>query len=424
MQLALQTSRKTPVPATRRGACPTLAAPMLTGDGLLVRLRPEGGELTIPALQALALAAQRFGNGRIEVTSRGNFQLRGIRAEAVATLETEILAVLDIETGVPVEFSPLAGIDPDELVDPRPLARRLRQTIADAGLAGRLSPKVTVVIEGGGRLRRDHLVADLRLEGQAAGWLLRFGGEQIAEGLSEDEVLVDAMERLQHLAAEGREARARDTRRAASGSVVPVVGRHALADGSLAVGLATGPAGSEAADLLGLADALEAIGAATVRLGFDHALFVVGLDPAQAGAVERAAATHGFVSDPSDPRLSIAACPGEGRCASSHIDTLSMAKNAQSALLDGSVILHVSGCAKGCAHTTPAALVIAGSEAGCRVIRDGRAGDPALATVRSDAVTPGLERLGRLYREGRHAQETASQWLRRVEPRVIADAFA
>src|SRR5690606_38990701 len=114
---ALETSRTTPVPATRRGACPTLSTPMATGDGLLVRLRPAGGELSIAALQAIADAADRFGNGRIEVTSRGNLQLRGIRPDAVAALETAVLAALDIETGVPVELPPLAGLDPDELAD-------------------------------------------------------------------------------------------------------------------------------------------------------------------------------------------------------------------------------------------------------------------------------------------------------------------
>lgn len=41
----------------RRGACPSLAAPMQTGDGLLVRLRPTDDSLTLPKVIALAAAA-------------------------------------------------------------------------------------------------------------------------------------------------------------------------------------------------------------------------------------------------------------------------------------------------------------------------------------------------------------------------------
>ncbi|WP_395450945.1 hypothetical protein ACHMW7_14775 [Aminobacter sp. UC22_36] len=38
---------------SRRGACPALSAPMLTGDGLLVRLNPLAGEIAPKALIGL-----------------------------------------------------------------------------------------------------------------------------------------------------------------------------------------------------------------------------------------------------------------------------------------------------------------------------------------------------------------------------------
>jgi precorrin-3B synthase len=63
----------------RRGACPGLSAPMATGDGLLVRFSPIG---TIPldAFGAICDAAKRYGNGIIEITARGNIQVRGLSA--------------------------------------------------------------------------------------------------------------------------------------------------------------------------------------------------------------------------------------------------------------------------------------------------------------------------------------------------------
>ena len=70
---------------------------------------------------------------------------------------------LAVRTGVPVETGPLAGLDPDETADPRPLAQAIRAAIATAGLSAKLGPKVSVVIDGGGRFVLDEVLADVRL---------------------------------------------------------------------------------------------------------------------------------------------------------------------------------------------------------------------------------------------------------------------
>ena len=59
-----------PIAGARRGACPSLDAPMQTGDGLLARLRIAGGRLTPAALGKLANIAGSFGNGAVELTAR------------------------------------------------------------------------------------------------------------------------------------------------------------------------------------------------------------------------------------------------------------------------------------------------------------------------------------------------------------------
>ena len=46
-----------------RGACPALATPMATGDGLLTRLIPAGA-LTLDAFAGLCAAARVHGNAR------------------------------------------------------------------------------------------------------------------------------------------------------------------------------------------------------------------------------------------------------------------------------------------------------------------------------------------------------------------------
>ncbi len=75
-----------------RGWCPTVHAPMPSGDGLLVRVKPFGGVLTPAGLLAVADAAARFGNGAIELTSRGNLQLRGVTAAGAPSCAALLVA--------------------------------------------------------------------------------------------------------------------------------------------------------------------------------------------------------------------------------------------------------------------------------------------------------------------------------------------
>ena len=68
---------------------------------------------------------------------------------------------------MPVLTGPLAGLDAAELADPRPLARAIRSRVAARGLAARLHPKVSVMVDGGGALPLDGVAADVRLAGGA-----------------------------------------------------------------------------------------------------------------------------------------------------------------------------------------------------------------------------------------------------------------
>ena len=47
----------------------------------MARIRLPGGYVTRPGWRALAGLAHHFGDGRLDLTSRGNVQLRGLRAE-------------------------------------------------------------------------------------------------------------------------------------------------------------------------------------------------------------------------------------------------------------------------------------------------------------------------------------------------------
>ena len=94
------------IPVRPRGACPSLAAPMPTGDGLLVRLG-AGAHWTPDTVIRLADAAARWGNGAIEVTARGSWQVRGLRPDTAASFAE---AVADLGGEAAVAVDPLAGL--------------------------------------------------------------------------------------------------------------------------------------------------------------------------------------------------------------------------------------------------------------------------------------------------------------------------
>src|SRR5262249_3497417 len=121
---------------TQRGACPSLAAPMPTGDGLLVRLRPTG-TIALAAFAAMCAAARRHGNGIVEVTARGSIQVRGLTADSAPALaETAAALGSGGQDGIPVLLDPLAGLDADVSPDVSTLAAQLRD--ASRSFAGEL----------------------------------------------------------------------------------------------------------------------------------------------------------------------------------------------------------------------------------------------------------------------------------------------
>src|SRR6185312_874764 len=61
-----------------RDACPGALQLHQAADGALARVRLPGGVISPEQLEALAHAATRFGSPSMELTSRGNIQLRAI----------------------------------------------------------------------------------------------------------------------------------------------------------------------------------------------------------------------------------------------------------------------------------------------------------------------------------------------------------
>jgi len=137
----------------QRGWCPSLYEPMATGDGLLVRVKPPAARLSSAAARALADAAARFGNGVVELTRRGNLQVRGLSASGVPGFAAAMVAagLADPDPAVErrriVMAPPLAGDDPAVAADAPALAEAV-EAIVPTGLPS----KFCIAVDGGGVL--------------------------------------------------------------------------------------------------------------------------------------------------------------------------------------------------------------------------------------------------------------------------------
>jgi precorrin-3B synthase len=432
---------------------------MPTGDGLLVRLIPAA-PIPLDEFVGFCEAARRYGNATIEISARGSLQVRGLTprsvplfASAVAELGiavqecVPVIAGFDLIAGelahrrrvgkaerahpVPLPYpSPPAweGVgtarnpsrSPQERAFAHPtsdciatkfahvnmadVAAELRRAIANARLA--LSPKLSIVVDGGGPLHLDGLTADVRLRAAGLAQGPRFwvglGGDGMSATWLGSVAVTDAVDAvlgiLTVIAARGPIARAAEILRtegleafrSVSALIEPcsapprrmpaeTIGVHAARDGTVAVGigLAYGHAHADAlAELARMAASRRAQAAWPVP---DRTLLLTGVTPADASDLAAAAEQLGFVTCPDDPRRRIAACPGTPACASGLIPARELA-SALAAIIEpmlkrerDGVLLHISGCPKGCAHPIPAVLTVVGTPRGCGVVHNGTA---------------------------------------------------
>jgi precorrin-3B synthase len=96
--------------------CPGALRLLEAADGFLARVRLPGGLVSGEQLRVLARLADELGDGRAELTSRGNVQLRGLAADAAEALTSELsraglLPSLSHDRVRNVLASPLAGLD-------------------------------------------------------------------------------------------------------------------------------------------------------------------------------------------------------------------------------------------------------------------------------------------------------------------------
>jgi precorrin-3B synthase len=372
-------------------------------DGLLARVRLPGGLIDAAQLRVLARLAGELGDGRIELTSRGNVQVRGLAAGAASPLTSELIQAgllpsLSHDRVRNVLASPLAGLDrgPDLTRVVRALDAALCVRPRLAELSGRflfavddgrgdvagLGADVVATIRTDGavvnglsvRGLRDAVVAamiacaeaflDRRAALGSSAWRIA----DLPGGAEPVRSVVAA--RLGLAAAQGEPIAGTPDARAAARPVGLVVRQETGGGAESAASVRDDPGFSAV-----LLAPLGRLTSAQVSWVADRVAgraaritpwrSVVLPDLVDAAGVLREAAGLGFGTDEASPWLRVTACAGRPGCASALADVQADAA-AFAARWPGRLV-HVSGCARHCGRPAATEIDVTATSEGYQV---------------------------------------------------------
>ena len=356
-----------------KGWCPGALRPMMSGDGLVVRVRPRMARLTAAQVRGLAQAALAHGNGLIDLTARANLQLRGVRPAAHLALLDDLnaLGLLDEDEAVErhrnVVVSPF-WTDGDGTAEVVAAVLRVLAAPEFAGLAGKFGVSVDL-----GQPVLQAVSADIRIERLGLGWLVRSDG--FATGALGPDVEGALRRLLGWFLPFG------------VGRMVELAGQN-LPPGFDHAGLravyAAVPAQHPLGRMMGIA--FGQLRAEVLLELSDHALRITPWRMILIEGMTAVPDLAGLICEAHDPLLRVTACTGGPGCPQALQPTRDLAR-ALAAEVPVGRHLHVSGCAKGCAHPEVADVTLTGTQGGFDLIRGGRASDPPTARY-STATNP------------------------------------
>lgn len=362
--------------ATRTGSdrCPTTNTPHRASDGQILRLRLPGGRISPPA--ALALAAAATPGETIELTSRGNLQLRGLDAAArdaaaQAIADHQLAPSPAHERARTILASPLlgrrenAGLT-DALVDALDDAIRARPDTT--ALSGRV---LTVIDDGTGHAWSDGADLLLRWDATTQEVELRLAGRRTTT-VPLAEAPRAAARLLGHLATaatahgvwlaeELPEAalRALGAEPAAPLPAAPAlpIGLINQRDGRTAVRVIA-PLGRLTPAML--AGAAQVAAARHTELRLDHArgLTLVDLPPAAAPVVLDELTALDLLASATDPAIGLTGCAGRD-CTRTEVDVRAALVERRTARRPGAPREHLVGCERRCGAPRDGHTIIA-----------------------------------------------------------------
>ncbi len=385
--------------------CPGIFQLAQMRDGALARIRVPGGELSVEQLRTVARLAEDLGNGQIDLTNRANLQVRGLDARHAADL---VRGLADVGLACPntarerirnITASPMAGLDPGETHDVRPLVDALDRALQASEDLDQLSPKFSFVLDGGGAM-------DLGAIGYDVGFFAMSGptepmfevglagrlrlGRCVRPGRVVDVALAVAeMARQTHSANGGRVTdllvwrspdeiiEALERRIGAAVFEEPrdyqmqqplpaqsYLGPHwQKQPGVVAYGLGVVMARMSTGDAREVARWAEDLGDGTLRLTPWQAIILPGVAMKHLDQLRQNAQAAGFLTEPHEGLVKVVGCAGAIGCERTCQDTKADGRELVGALKgsalprDEPMTIHLSGCERGCAHPGVADLL-------------------------------------------------------------------
>ena len=415
----LYTQRK---PGIDGGKTATLEPEELEDEYFMMRVRSDGGRLTLAQLRTIATISTEFGRDTADISDRQNIQLHWIRIEDVPEiwrrLEAVGLSSAEACGDVPrvILGSPVAGVAIDEIIDGTPaIDEILRRHLLDpaysnlprkfkSAISG--SPKLDVAHEindisfvgvvhpehgpgfdlwvGGGLSTNPHLAVRLGawvpLEEVPDVWagvisIFRDYGYRRLRTKARLKFLVKdwGAEQFRHVLETEYLGRPLLDGPAPEGPIHgrrDHVGVHLQRDGHLYVGAAPTVGRLSGSRLTALADLAEAAGSDRVALTAEQKVVVLDVDPLAVDAlVAGLQAIHLEVEDVSPFRRNTMACTGVEYCKLAIVETKARAADLISTLEARlpeyrlPLAVHVNGCPNSCARIQVADIGLKGIRA-------------------------------------------------------------
>mgnify|MGYP002078523757 FL=1 len=395
-------------PGIDGGRTATLDPSELDDEFFMMRVRSDGGALSVGQLRAIAQISTEFARDTADISDRQNIQLHWVRVEDVPEIWRRLEAVglgsteACGDTPRVILGSPVAGVAADEIIDGTPAIEEILRRHLGSPEFSNLPRKFKTAISGSPSLDVAHEANDVSFVGvdhpeHGPGFDVWVGGglstnphfaQRLGAWVPLDEVAdvwagvigifrdhgyrrLRNRARLKFLVADWgaatfREVLERDyLGRALLDGPAPVedpahrrdhVGIHPQRDGRVWVGVAPIGGRGTGTILARVADLAAEHGSDRIRLTAHQKLLILDIDPARAADLAAELAAVGLRSDPSEWRRGVLACTGIEYCKLALVETKARARDTVEELerrlphLDTPVTLHVNGCPNSCAR--------------------------------------------------------------------------